>query len=105
MTGYAQMVTQFHTLLHFVTLFPLILSPSACVAASIRIQGDSKSHLLSIYAHVTSHCSGACIALEYYADNSKSHFSNTFSYSRSTIAHNLSVYGVLSSVDLLCSFL
>jgi hypothetical protein len=44
------MVTQFHTLLHFVTLFPMILSLSASVAASIRIMGVSKSHLLSIYA-------------------------------------------------------
>jgi len=44
------MVTQFHTLLHFVTLFPMILSPTASVAASIRIRGVSKSHLLSIYA-------------------------------------------------------
>ena len=40
------MVTQFHTLLHFVTLFPMILSPTACVAASIRKMGVSKSHLL-----------------------------------------------------------
>ena len=46
------MVTQFHTLLHFVTLICTILSPTACVAASIRIQGVSKSHLLSIYAHI-----------------------------------------------------
>ena len=44
------MVTQFHTLLHFVTLNHTILSPTACAAASIRIQGVSKSHLLSIYA-------------------------------------------------------
>jgi len=43
------MVTQFHTLLHFVTLFCTISSLSASVAASIRIQGVSKSHLLSIY--------------------------------------------------------
>jgi hypothetical protein len=45
------MVTQFHTLLHFVTLFPMILSPTAALAASIRIQGVSKSHLLCIYAY------------------------------------------------------
>jgi len=44
------MVTQFHTLLHFVTLFPMILSPTAALAASIRKVGVSKSHLLSIYA-------------------------------------------------------
>jgi len=44
------MVTQFHTLLHFVTLFSTIWSPTACVAASTSIQGVSKSHLLSIYA-------------------------------------------------------
>jgi hypothetical protein len=60
MTGYAQMVTQFHTLLHFVTLFPMILSPTACVAASTRIQGVSKSHLLSIIHAYTIHRSGAC---------------------------------------------
>ena len=53
------MVTQFHTLLHFVTLFSLISSLSASVAASTSIQGVSKSHLLSIYVYVTSHCSGA----------------------------------------------
>ena len=45
------MVTQFHTLLHFVTLFPMILSPTAALAASTSIQGVSKSHLLSIYAY------------------------------------------------------
>jgi hypothetical protein len=49
------MVTQFHTLLHFVTLFPMILSPTASVAASIRIAGVSKSHLLSIYAYKRIH--------------------------------------------------
>jgi hypothetical protein len=45
------MVTQFHTLLHFVTLFPLILSPTASAAASTSKMGVSKSHLLSIYAY------------------------------------------------------
>ena len=45
------MVTQFHTLLHFVTLFCTISSPTAALAASIRMMGYSKSHLLSIYAH------------------------------------------------------
>ena len=45
------MVTQFHTLLHFVTLNHTHLSPTACVAASIRIQGVSKSHLLSETQH------------------------------------------------------
>ena len=44
------MVTQFHTLLHFVTLNHTISSPTAALAASIRIMGVSKSHLLSIYA-------------------------------------------------------
>jgi len=60
------MVTQFHTLLHFVTLFPMILSPTAALAASIRKVGVSKSHLLSIYCafshiftHNAGHCSGA----------------------------------------------
>ena len=67
------MVTQFHTLLHFVTLFPPVLPLSACVAASIRIMGVSKSHLLVIisdyaehlcvqthmYAYRVIHCSGA----------------------------------------------
>ena len=86
MTGYAQMVTQFHTLLHSVTLFPLILSPSACVAASTSIQGVSKSHLLSIYVYVASHCSGACTHEAIPTDNSKSHF-------------RPNNYGSLSSVD------
>ena len=49
------MVTQFHTLLHFHTLFHTILSPSACVAASTSIQGVSKSHLLSIFTHIHTH--------------------------------------------------
>ena len=53
--GYAQMVTQFHTLLHFVTLICTISSPTACVAASIRIQGVSKSHLLSIFHCIRTH--------------------------------------------------
>jgi len=44
------MVTLFHTLLHFVTLNHTIFHLSACAAASTRIQGVSKSHLLSIYA-------------------------------------------------------
>ena len=56
------MVTQFHTLLHFVTLFPLILSLSASVAASTRKPGVSKSHLLSvlhsIYAHTQAIAAG-----------------------------------------------
>ena len=56
------MVTQFHTLLHFVTLFPLILCPTASVAASIRKPGVSKSHLLSdfhgIYAHTQAIAAG-----------------------------------------------
>jgi hypothetical protein len=41
------MVTLIHTLLHFVTLICTISSPTAALAASIRIQGVSKSHLLS----------------------------------------------------------
>ena len=41
------MVTQFHTLLHFVTLNHTISSPTASAAASTSIQGVSKSHLLS----------------------------------------------------------
>ena len=56
------MVTQFHTLLHFVTLFALILSPTACAAASTRNPGHSKSHLLSdfhsIYAHTQAIAAG-----------------------------------------------
>ena len=43
------MVTQFHTLLHFVTLNHTIFILSASVAASTSKQGVSKSHLLSIY--------------------------------------------------------
>jgi hypothetical protein len=46
------MVTQFHTLLHFVTLFTTISSPTASAAASTRKPGVSKSHLLSIYTHI-----------------------------------------------------
>jgi hypothetical protein len=46
------MVTLIHTLLHFVTLICTISSPTAALAASIRIQGVSKSHLLSIYTHI-----------------------------------------------------
>jgi hypothetical protein len=38
------MVTLIHTLLHFVTLICTILPPTAALAASIRIQGVSKSH-------------------------------------------------------------
>ena len=53
------MVTQFHTLLHFVTQNHTILSPFTCVAASTRNPGVSKSHLLSIYAYVTNLYSGA----------------------------------------------
>ena len=53
------MVTLIHTLSHFPTLFCTLWSPTAALAASIRTAGVSKSHLLSIYAHVTSHCSGA----------------------------------------------
>jgi hypothetical protein len=49
------MVTQFHTLLHFVTLNHTYLSPTACVAASIRIMGVSKSHLLSIFHCIRTH--------------------------------------------------
>ena len=56
------MVTQFHTLLHFVTLIHTILSLSASVAASIRKPGVSKSHLLSdfhgIYAHTQAIAAG-----------------------------------------------
>ena len=46
------MVTQFHTLLHFVTLFPPVSSPTASVAASTSILGVSKSHLLSDFTHI-----------------------------------------------------
>jgi len=45
------MVTQFHTLLHFVTQNHTILSLTASLAASTRIQGVSKSHLLSDFYH------------------------------------------------------
>jgi len=53
------MVTQFHTLLHFVTLFCTVLNLSASVAASTSIQGVSKSHfsaftvLLCVQTHIT----------------------------------------------------
>ena len=56
------MVTLFHTLLHFCTLIHTILILSACVAASIRKPGVSKSHLLSdfhgIYAHTQAIAAG-----------------------------------------------
>jgi len=56
------MVTQFHTLLHFVTQNHTILSPTACAAASTRKPGVSKSHLLSdfhsVYAHTQSIAAG-----------------------------------------------
>jgi hypothetical protein len=69
------MVTQFHTLLHFVTLSTTDQSRSPTLSMSIRIMGVSKSHLLGIIsdyaehlrtythidAYVTSHCSGACV--------------------------------------------
>jgi len=47
------MVTQFHTLSHNTTLFCTLFHPSASVAASIRIQGVSKSHLLYSLSHYT----------------------------------------------------
>ena len=56
------MVTQFHTLLHFVTQNHTILSLTACAAASTRNPGVSKSHLLSdfhgIYAHTQAIAAG-----------------------------------------------
>jgi hypothetical protein len=56
------MVTQYHTLLHFVTQNHTILSPTACAAASTRKPGVSKSHLLSdfhsVYAHTQSIAAG-----------------------------------------------
>ena len=69
------MVTQFHTLLHFVTQNHTILSLTACAAASIRKPGVSKSHLLGIISDYADHfplcthihtnlCSGACAILE-----------------------------------------
>jgi hypothetical protein len=57
------MVTQFHTLSHFSALFTTISSLSASVAASTRIQGVSKSHLLSKintfaepFVYIFTHC-------------------------------------------------
>ena len=46
------MVTQFHTLLHFLLLFPPVLILSASVAASTRNPEVSKSHLLSHFTHI-----------------------------------------------------
>ena len=43
------MVTLIHTLSHFTTRFCTLLSPTASAAASIRIQGVSKSHKSVIY--------------------------------------------------------
>jgi len=48
------MVTQFHTLLHFGTLFTTDQSPTASVAASIRTQGLSKSHFPALTDRVHS---------------------------------------------------
>ena len=45
------MVTLIHTLLHFVTLFCTHLVPTASAAASIRIQGVSKSHYSALTGH------------------------------------------------------
>jgi hypothetical protein len=63
------MVTQFHTLLHFVTLNHTILILSASVAASTSIQANSKSHFSAFtvqlctqthkFAYRVVHCSGA----------------------------------------------
>ena len=49
------MVTQFHTLLHFVTRFYTILSPTTSLAASTRRPGVSKSHLLGIISDYAEH--------------------------------------------------
>ena len=49
------MVTQFHTLLHFLLLFPPVLILSASAAASIRNPGVSKSHLLGIISDYAEH--------------------------------------------------
>jgi hypothetical protein len=46
------MVTQFHTLLHFVTLSTTDQSQSPTLSMSIRIMGVSKSHLLSHFTHI-----------------------------------------------------
>ena len=60
------MVTQFHTFSHFVALSTTVFEFPPGLQTSTSIQGVSKSHLLSVfstythvYAHVTSHCSGA----------------------------------------------
>ena len=67
------MVTQFHTLLHFVTLNHTHLVLTACVAASTSIPGVSKSHLLSetqcfsLRTHIyTNLYSGAYALYKYY---------------------------------------
>ena len=60
------MVTLFHTLLHFVTLNHTILSPTAALAASIRIQGVSKSHLLSIFHCIRTHTQSPAAGPVYY---------------------------------------
>ena len=59
------MVTQFHTLLHFGTLFTTVQSPTASVAASIRKVGLSKSHfpaltdyVYTVYTHIRSPAAG-----------------------------------------------
>jgi len=49
------MVTQFHTLLHFVTQNHTIFILSACAAASTRNPGVSKSHLLGIISDYAEH--------------------------------------------------
>jgi len=64
------MVTQFHTLLHFGTLFTTVQSPTASVAASIRTQGLSKSHfpalterVYAVYTHIRSIAAGPVRAM------------------------------------------
>ena len=82
------MVTQFHTLLHFVTLNHTISSLSASVAASIRKPGVSKSHLLSdfhgIYAHTQAIAAGPI-----YSSHFKPPCLWQFALSKNSVPHSL----------------
>ena len=64
------MVTQFHTLLHFVTQSQTILSQSPTLSMSIRTAGLSKSHfpaltehVYAVYTHIQSTAAGPVRAM------------------------------------------
>ena len=110
------MVTLFHTLLHFVTLFCTVFHLSAALAASTSIQGVSKSHLLSIcsqYTHIAQAIAAgpvcvSCFTLDgfgyykcYHNDHHSEHdstFQGVVVFVHTVYILNLSVYGLQHSV-------